>query len=493
MSATLEERLLTVRDLRLSYSSILPAAVTAIPAILERAALVNATLIAGDLSAARQYATDCGTLGHNLWQQIRGNAELESAVVTAVRASATPLQQAVDALPGELSADQLVARALALAQATTNDLPDNLEDILHSVLSEANNHIETVLGSYNLRHYQGLRRLSAMSAIFGELRATWIHCLADFNAAVQSIPILLKGQPIFNNAIFLQHQQVIADFRHNLTSAQRSIKESASNDETLTRADDLVVQVKVGLPNLISVEAHLYVLGFVLRRLGKGEQSEQVGKTAAEAGLLLREALASIAAAKRIAAHLIGLYQDDDVLELLNAAGTRPFDDSSLPNGRNTPIHNLGDNDDGDFVEVRGYVQSISTGRLGSDAKLISRARLKDPSSGASTMVAGLFVHFRHLGISGGSYLIANGIFRSASNLVGNEAAVELDRLSLSELAGSRWRIGFLRLSDPWFQQWRNGANMSWSWGVHRPLAKTEGVGPEGASEPIFTPFLRGS
>ena len=182
-----------------------------------------------------------------------------------------------------------------------------------------------------------------------------------------------------------------------------------------------------------------------------------------------------------------GGYPDEEVDALLAGVGDRAFD-VELPRGTVLELHHLDEVADGAFIEVGGYVEAIQFGHTGD--KLISRAKLKDPSSGAATTIATVFSHLRHLGVTGGCYIRASGIFRKASKLAAGSAAIEIDRLPLNEISKSSWRIAFLNLSRPWFEVWRNGQNMAWSWGVHR--VGSSGLGLEGAAEPVFTRFLRG-
>jgi hypothetical protein len=381
---------------------------------------------------------------------------------------------------------------MTLIQASGMDFPDNLEELLHTDLEQGTDEVDKFLGSYDLRHYQPLRKQVSYVATLGKVRALWVRHLADITEVIVSLPILTKGVPLFNQAIFEQHQQRIADFKADMRDAQRSLFQAASKEQLLEKADALCVQLDQNLAELAQTQALLYVAGYALRKLGKGGFSEIVGASAASAGILAREAISSFAAAQRITNRLVVDYPDEEVDELLDSSAEKSFDAGNIPDGKNTPLHHLSDTDDGAFVEVGGYVQAIEFGRIEGGTKLISLARLKDPSSGASATIAALFIHYRHIGLTTGCYVVANGLFHQSSALAGDTPAVEVDRLSLKTLAESNWRIAFLERSTPWFQVWRNGYNMRWSWGVHRPTGDFDGLGPEGAAEPVFVPFLRG-
>jgi hypothetical protein len=491
MSDELVERLTDASQLRFQYGSMLDVMLSEAPAVLLHVDRLNKALVGGNWTAVRVEIAKCRSLARDLRLRLVDSAQREAEIVAAVRGLAGPLQSTFNDLPGSHAPDLLVAEAVELVQRSGADAPEQLEDLLRQVLIDGTDQIQAVLGTYDLRRYQALRRRLASVVILGRVRALWTRQLADFNVHLQTLPVARKNQPLFNEAIFTGLKASIDDFRQKLHDRQRALFESASTLERLERAHALVEQMDAALPGLSEAQAMLYLSGFALRKLGKGGVSEQVGSRAASAAALVREAIASVAAAERIALGIELGYPDQEVDSLIATAGSRPFD-GSFPRGKVLPLNHLSEAADGTHVELAAYVQGIESGRSGD--KLVSRAHLKDPSSGARATVAAIFVHFRHLGLTGGCFLRASGVLRHSSQLAGGDVAVEVDRLSLKEIAASSWRIGLLALSHPWFEVWRNAQNITCSWGAHRPGSNGDGVVPglEGAAEPVFTPFLRG-
>ena len=487
MSDDLLEKLTKAERLRSSYDAPLAALLSAATEIPLQTDRLNKALVVADWNTARVRIAGLNNLSRDLHMRFVDAARRESELIAAVRDLAEPLQEAVDDLPGPHDPDKIIADALSLVRSTGADFPDNLEQLLRQVVTEGTDQVEAVFGSYKLRRHEILQERVASLVTLGAIRAIWVRQLADVSASVEAIPVVRKNEPLYNAQLFADVKQSLTNFEQLLRDRQRALFESVSTDERLESAGALIEQVDEGLRGLAEAQALMYLWGYALRKLGKGDASEKVGAKAAAAGALAREAIGSLASAGRIAMRLAVGHPDEEVDGLLTRGSDRAFD-VELPRGAVTQLHHLGEVADGALVEVGGYVQAIEFGHTGD--KLISRARLKDPSSGAATTIAAVFSHLRHMGVTGGCYIRASGVFRKASELAAGDAAVEVDRLPLTELGKSSWRVAFLNLSRPWFEVWRNGQNMAWSWAVHRVGGASLGL--EGAAEPVFTPFLRG-
>ncbi len=408
-------QLVGLHALRESYSSALPGLLQRSRGILDRVDLVNAALVTSDWARVRSHAAACRNRSDELLTVMNENAQLESEIVSGVRSLALPLQAVVDSLPAGHDPDQLVAATVSLVAGVAEEFPANLEQLVRSVVENGTNAVGSFFEDYDLRAFDSLRRLVADVATLGKVRSVWSRQLADVTQVIRVTPPLTKGSPFFNESIFAQHEERIAVIQQRLREQQVALHEANSRGSALAAAGVLRQQVETDLTALAQTQGALYLAGYALRLLGKGEMSEEVGLAAAAAGLLGRELIASYAAAHRIANRLVDHCTDDDVDEVLDSAAQTPFESGGLPDGTNTSLGQLADVGDGGFVEVRGYVQSVQTVRIDGGSKLISRATLKDPSSGATGEIVALFVNLRHLGVTGGCYLVASGRRRASS------------------------------------------------------------------------------
>ncbi|WGH79598.1 hypothetical protein [Jannaschia ovalis] len=186
-----------------------------------------------------------------------------------------------------------------------------------------------------------------------------------------------------------------------------------------------------------------------LREVGRGTASERVGRLAARAGMLTREALASQCAAYRLALGALGLDPPEDVRAVMRKANSTAFA-TPLSDGTDVALSDLEASADGAFVEIEGFVTAIEALRL-ADGKLVSRLVLRDPSSDATANAKAVIAHLPHAGVTFDAFLRANGSFNAASALFDGQPAVEIDALSLEALGRASWRIAFLRLADRWF------------------------------------------
>lgn len=237
---------------------------------------------------------------------------------------------------------------------------------------------------------------------------------------------------------------------------------------------------------LAPVLARAWRAAETLRAAGKGGASERIGMLSAEGSGVLREFVATFAAAAYIRA--TANQGGSTVAELIRNAPGTAFE-ARLPDGRNTELARLPSTADGSVVEVGGFVEELVVDR---DEKLVSRATVHDPSSDTTAVLAIAFTHLPHRGFVRGAYVRAHGLYRASSVLNDGSPAVEIERMSLAQIARESWRIGLLRLGSPWFERWPNGAHIEWSLGPHR-LPAEENAEPDcGACELVFAPLTRG-
>lgn len=223
---------------------------------------------------------------------------------------------------------------------------------------------------------------------------------------------------------------------------------------------------------------------------GRGSEAEITGRLATDYSATLREAVAIHAAMLSVSVEAFNPDNGRPAQQLLQSAAGLSFD-TELPNGTDTELHHVAGTDDGRLIEVRGFCVSTESFRDG-DGKLVSRAILEDPSSGARVEVMGVFANWAHSGLARGAAVNATGTWRAASGLNSGNPALEVTQLPLSTFAASAWRFTVLELGGKWFPRWRNDLQIDWSYSPH--LVENDAHPPrQGAVELVFLPILRNS
>lgn len=227
-----------------------------------------------------------------------------------------------------------------------------------------------------------------------------------------------------------------------------------------------------------------------LRGAGRNGDAERIGAQMAGHNLLIRRAVADAAVGSMVELDLTLRVLPDHVTALLDTAGVG-FD-AFLPNGRDTALAHLGPADEGAFVEVEGFVTEADAARE-PDGKLVGRLALEDPSSAATAEVATVFLNPGHIGITVGSYVVVNGVYRTSSARLGGRPGVESDALAPTALSGQSWQARLWFTAGRWIDVWRSDRNLTWSLGTHTAGADDSDEPTRGASELIFAPFARPS
>jgi hypothetical protein len=280
-------------------------------------------------------------------------------------------------------------------------------------------------------------------------------------------------------------------FSKRLLSLQQRLQFELASEglDGVEATETLLAHVETGLPRMAALQARAFEAAGQLMARGSNTAAERLGEQAALANQSCREAVAAAIAAWRLNIAQGARRPPEDVQSLVRSASRKAFS-AALPNGKNTPIAHLADAPTESFVEIAGFVQSVS-GERADSGKLIGRMVLVDPSSGATVTAAVPFVHLPHIGISAGTYCRLNGYLRESAYSLGGERGIEIDRLSLRELEASSWHLEFLGLAERWYQPWRNGINLRFSMGPHVAVTDEAASTPMGAGELIFTPFYR--
>ncbi len=318
---------------------------------------------------------------------------------------------------------------------------------------------------------------------------------ADFNLSLKHAKLIIDN---FHDYDAVPDMELIYnEYRNNLIKLQLQLYNATKQDNHevfIAIANELLYFIERKLPLFTRSQAWMSLFASTVKDVGKGGEAEKIGTISARAGQLTRESIATYTSCLRIILELASPKITVEVEELFSNASNLPFE-MNLPNGTDVELSKLMQSNEGDFVEISGFViahQALKT----TDQKLISRLTILDPSSGISAKAVAIFTQLAHTGVTIGSYCRISGIYRKNSTLLDDENGVEIDRLSLSELAKNSWPIAFLSLSERWYQAWRNGTNILWGLGPQFVKGDIDGKLDEigssfGAGELIYPPFVR--
>lgn len=263
---------------------------------------------------------------------------------------------------------------------------------------------------------------------------------------------------------------------------------SGGHASVLAAAAALAARVHDLLVPFAAQQARGAALVAALRAAGRNSDAERVGAVLARDGWLVRRAVADAAVAARLRLDLVLPQAPPNVSGLLDAHGAR-FD-AVLPDGRNTQVAHLGPGDDGDLVQVGGFVTATTAARE-PDGKLVGRMSVQDPSSGATVEVAAVFLHPAHIGITLDSYVDIHGVYRVASARLDGGPGVEVDTLAPAGLAQESWQARLWFAAAPWIDVWRSNLHLTWSLGTHTAGPDDSDDPTRGAAELIYAPFAR--
>lgn len=314
---------------------------------------------------------------------------------------------------------------------------------------------------------------------------------AEFNSSLSSSPTVFSSAN--SDALKTVFKEKIDEFASILKQDERALYIALLNTVSKAEVQHACVKaidsIESQLPVFARAQANFLNHTHELLSQGKGGEAEKWGSLCARAGALTREAIAAHAAALRLKAEiLVEQSPHRDLTLLVSKASKLPFD-AKLPNGKNVEISKIADVQDGDFVEIAGFVSAISSERI--DGKLVSEATIFDPSSKSSVRVVAVFMDMAHNGINLDAYCRVHGTFSQSSVLAKGESAVEIQRLSISTLKNESWWISFIDFARPWYEYWRNGTHLYWSLGAHAERIAGDNQRPEGAGELIYPPLVR--
>ncbi len=318
---------------------------------------------------------------------------------------------------------------------------------------------------------------------------------AEFNIALDALSTEASNAENTADLVGSLLTSAFSAFRSSLNTMLQTIQSDLANAQPGVAPESLQVLacfVESELPMMARHAAVARMAYNALRSAGAGQRAEKLGRRAAEAGRMVREAVASYGSSSLLSIWMRAPSIPDEIRELLSDAGDLAFD-SAIPNGKDIELSQLSNSLPGTLVEVSGFVESISAMREPS-GKLISRATLVDPSSGAKGDIVAVFVHMAHSGITKGSYVRASGVF-DFTPPGGGAPALHIDSIPIAKIAEKSFRMRFYRLCRPYFQVWPNRANLFWSPGPHNLVDDIDGINESsssfGAGELLFQPFIR--
>ncbi|BDS10624.1 hypothetical protein [Aureispira anguillae] len=254
-------------------------------------------------------------------------------------------------------------------------------------------------------------------------------------------------------------------------------------------AQKFISKLENWVPKLGRMQAISRNYALFLKEKKKGTKAEQMGRLSAIGGNLLRAIYTTFTAVYYCSLEEKLTVKSEKNQQFIKQTPKVGFE-FSFPNGKNVELAKLKEEQDGNYVEIAGFVKSIST-RRDADGKLLSHLLLEDPSSGAEIDVVAIYAHLVHLGVHGGSYCQLSGSWRKASAVNMGNPAVEIEKLAINKLAKESWVVLFFDLVDQFIDRWSGGLNLQF--GIAPHVSAFEGDNESsilGAGELIFQPII---
>lgn len=440
-----------------------------------------------------ELAVRCLGLGYGSFRALRSEAVVAARTARNTKSAGNALANMLRAAAKGERRAEFFAKIRELAAERRPDHLDKLEESLQKLEQGETRGVPILqaLAEFEPPSDAPGRQGAESAAIMALSRGMLGMVHAEFNLAFQALKP--KAKPLLELDLQDSFKAAVEDFKADLRAGQHELYAALlahrSKREAAQAACSLAGMLEERLPRFTRAQAHVALVTRALRAQGKGGAAEKLGHQAMQAGALTREAIASHAASYQLALGLLAAEPPSGVARLYKQVSTLPFD-VALPNGRDTALAKVDQAQDGDFVEVEGFVAAIRVGRS-ADKKLLSHVELYDPSSKARAYAASVYTHLPHVGVTLGAFCRLSGTYRQASILFHNRPAIEIDRLSLADLSDESWWVAFLRSAERWFQCWPNGINMYWSLEPHRRARADSETDYFGAGDLIYSPLLR--
>ena len=218
-------------------------------------------------------------------------------------------------------------------------------------------------------------------------------------------------------------------------------------------------------------------------------KTETLGRILLEANDSWREALCVYVASQKLRFEMLKFKHEGEANGLINKASKLAFD-CSVPNGKNTSLASVLEQEKGSFIECWGVVKEVDEDFI-SDDSVFSRLLIETVSGKHSVPCVIRFARLSRMGICPGTYIRLNGEFSDELALLDGQPGISIAKLSHVTLAKKSWRYAFLRFARDIFPRWRHNLNISYSPMPHLHPDHWEGGVLSGANEMIFSPFLK--
>lgn len=350
---------------------------------------------------------------------------------------------------------------------TTNiDLFDSMKDVTKPQ--------EATLSDIVADQIMGLVAKSLIALECAEFNLAFNNTTEPTDGAVQELTASLKRQT--------------ASTKRTLKNKQNAIYKQckAKNNQKIWNASlDLISTIKEQLAPSVRLQASLRKS---IDSPTKDAALKPAGKALADAGNLTRDIITSIVSSHCVAYEVNKPILTDHGKLVITKASTKEFD-KPLDDGKVTSFAALPQTPNGKLVQIEGFVTNITIYRS-EGYKLVSKIELSNASNKQEKVTAvALFVNAIHIGISAGSYCVVHGWNKKSSVLNKNQPAVEVDKLAISELSKTSWKIAFLDAADIYIERYRSGLFMEWSLSPYKQYISSDGQDYEGIGETL-TPFL---
>jgi hypothetical protein len=295
----------------------------------------------------------------------------------------------------------------------------------------------------------------------------------------------------FGDRLLSDIQAQVDGFEQGIDARARSLYKALNDGKGFQSAgEQLAAHIEEGVAEFGRVQAalNLYVEG--QRKASAPERLvDTLGRLAVKASELSRSAFALHAAAYYLCLQSKAVEQDPKAKKMLQGPDTQPYA-SAFPNGKDTRLKDIGSVGEGSFIELRGFVSSL-TAKRGADRKLLSVFTLTDRSGSVEVDAVGVFAQLRNVGLLEGAFCQCSGSWRKQSAINGGKPALEIQQLRIDELSERSWNVQLHDLSDRFIDWWPAGLNIAYGVSPHVSGGPDGGSKKLGAGELIFRQFYR--
>jgi hypothetical protein len=211
---------------------------------------------------------------------------------------------------------------------------------------------------------------------------------------------------------------------------------------------DLVDWVPRDLRVLLDIQSAVSLL---LANEGRKSNSVTLHSLSIEAGVLVRELVASYLASLVSLLAIKGVALNPNVANVVARAGSTPLH-GRMHGGKYTDIRRLGRLPEGMFVRMEGVLASAEFVERGN--KSYFSAELQDGKGKDTIRIIAPF-NLLADGVGAGSHVKLSGFYRKAGAPLFGRKHVEIEPLKIRDIySRDIWNVAFLNLSSPYFRRW---------------------------------------